>query len=54
MEETDETWDGIKLLLTRFGMFAFKSRDHKQYYLIIPYNFTNRNYKYKNIDISKF
>ncbi|MBI2147855.1 intein-containing DNA-directed RNA polymerase subunit A'', partial [Candidatus Woesearchaeota archaeon] len=28
--------DGIKALLTRFGIFAFKSRDYKQHYLIIP------------------
>jgi DNA-directed RNA polymerase subunit A" len=36
---SEELLDGIKLLLTRFGIFAFKSKDHKQHYLIIPYKY---------------
>jgi len=31
--------DGIKLLLTRFRIFASKSKDHKQHYLMIPYKY---------------
>ena len=34
-----ELLDGISLLLTRFNIFAFKSKDHKQDYLIIPYKY---------------
>jgi len=37
---SEELLDGIKLLLTRFGIFAFKSKDHKQYYLIISCKYT--------------
>ncbi len=33
---SEELLDGIKLLLARFGIFAFKSRDRRQHYLIIP------------------
>lgn len=36
---SEELLDGIKLLLTRFGIFASKSKDHKQHYLIIPYKY---------------
>ena len=36
---SEELLDGIKLLLTRFNIFAFKSRDSKQAYLIIPYKY---------------
>lgn len=33
---SEELLDGVKLLLTRFGIFASKSEDYKQHYLIIP------------------
>ncbi|MEM7821614.1 MAG: DNA-directed RNA polymerase subunit A'' [Candidatus Aenigmatarchaeota archaeon] len=36
---SEELVDGIKLLLTRFGIFAYKSKDKKQFYLIIPYKY---------------
>lgn len=36
---SEELIDGIKLLLTRFGIFASKSKDHKQHYLMIPYKY---------------
>ena len=34
-----ELLDGISLLLNRFDIFAFKCKDHKQDYLIIPYKY---------------
>ncbi len=33
---SEELLDGIKLLLTRFGIFASKSKDNKQHYLMVP------------------
>jgi len=33
---SEELLDGIKLLLNRFEIFASKSKDHKQHYLMIP------------------
>ncbi len=36
---SEELIDGIKLLLTRFGIFASKNKDEKQYYLLIPYKY---------------
>lgn len=37
--DSEELLDGIKLMLTRFGIFAFKSKNCKQHYLIIPYKY---------------
>lgn len=37
--DSEELIDGIKLLLTRFGIFAYKSKDKKQFYLLIPYKY---------------
>jgi DNA-directed RNA polymerase subunit A" len=36
---SEELVDGIKLLLTRFGIFANKHIDKKQFYLTIPYRY---------------
>lgn len=36
---SEELIDGIKLLLTRFGIFAHKKRNKKQYWLLIPYKY---------------
>jgi DNA-directed RNA polymerase subunit A" len=33
---SEELIDGIKLLLTRFGIFAYKNKDKKQFSLLIP------------------
>lgn len=36
---SEELLDGIKLLLTRFEIFAHKCKDKKQFYLLIPYKY---------------
>jgi DNA-directed RNA polymerase subunit A" len=36
---SEELIDGIKLLLTRFGIFAYKNKDKKQFSLLIPYKY---------------
>lgn len=36
---SEELIDGIKLLLTRFGIFAYKNKDKKQFSLMIPYKY---------------
>lgn len=36
---SEELIDGIKLLLTRFEIFAYKCKDRKQFYLLIPYKY---------------
>ena len=36
---SEELIDGIKLLLTRFEIFAYKHREKNQFYLIIPYKY---------------
>jgi len=36
---SEELIDGIKLLLTRFGIFAYKHKENKHYYLLIPYKY---------------
>ena len=38
---SEELIDGVKLLLTRLRIFASKSRDHKQHYLMIPYKYAS-------------
>lgn len=36
---SEELVDGIKLLLARFGIFASKKKDRKQFWLTIPYKY---------------
>jgi DNA-directed RNA polymerase subunit A" len=36
---SEELIDGIKLLLTRFKIFAYKHKEKKQFYLLIPYKY---------------
>lgn len=36
---SEELIDGTKLLLTRFGIFSYKCKEKKQFYLLIPYKY---------------
>ncbi len=57
---SEELLDGIKLLLTRFGIFASKSKDNKQNHLIISYKYSHiflekisSDIEYKRKDLEK-
>src|SRR3989338_4154920 len=57
---SEELLDGVKLLLTRFNIFASKSKDHKQNYLMIPYKYApvfldkiGSDIEYKKNDLQK-
>ncbi len=57
---SEDLVDGIKLLLTRFGIFTSKSKDKKQHYLMIPYKYApiflekiGSGIEYKKINLEK-
>ena len=37
--QSKELLDGISLLLNRFGIFAYKTKDKKGHWLLIPYKY---------------